>query len=236
MPIAVQRSSWNDDEALFVGLKGGSPSGPHGHMDGGSFVMDTKGVRWAVDLGAENYNAIEQRGMSLWNFKQTSDRWKIFRLGTSSHNVPMIDGCQQNVSGSAEVVDVRTNGALSVAKLDLSSLYTNAASVVRMGAMATDGRRYLLRDVFSGVRPGAQIRWAMMTRADPEIADGAVTLRQNGQTLRLVQRGAQKGVWTVGSGQGPEEWDSPNRGCRQLTFTVSATAAGAAEVAVEFSR
>ena len=235
VPITIQRSSWNDDEALFVGLKGGSPSGPHGHMDGGSFVMDTKGVRWAVDIGAEGYYGIESRGMNLWSSAQDSDRWRVFRLSTWSHNVPMIDGCQQLVKGAARVTEVKREGASSEVTLDLSSLYTNATSVVRKGAMASDGRRYLLRDTFAGVRPGAQIRWAMMTCAEPTVDGNKVTLRQNGKTLTLVQCGAQKGEWTIGDGQGPNEWDSKNRGCRQLLFTVTATAEGTADIAVKFS-
>ena len=235
VPITIQRSSWNDEEALFVGLKGGSPSGPHGHMDGGSFVMDTKGVRWAVDLGAEGYYGIEKRGMDLWNSAQNSDRWKVFRLSTWSHNVPMIDGCQQWVKGSAKVMEVKKEGASSEVTLDLSSLYTNATTVVRKGAMASDGRRYLLRDTFAGVRPGASIRWAMMTTAEPTVDGAAVTLRRDGKTLALTQCGAQKGEWKVGDGQGPNEWDGRNSGCRQLLFTVPATAEGTADVAVKFS-
>ena len=234
VPITIQRSTWDNDKALFVGLKGGSPSGPHGHMDGGSFVLESEGVRWAIDLGAENYHKIESLGMGLWSSRQDADRWKIFRLGTSSHNVPMIDGSQQLVTGAAKVTGVRQEGTSSEVTLDLSSLYTNATSVVRKGAMASDGRRYLLRDTFAGVRPGASIRWAMMTRAEPTVDGDRVTLRQNGKTLTLTQCGAQKGAWTVGDGQGPNTWDGKNPGCSQLLFTVSATADGTADIAVKF--
>ena len=236
VPIAVQRTSWDDETAMFVGLKGGSPSALHGHMDGGSFILDSEKVRWAVDLGAEPYHKIESLGMNLWSSAQNSDRWKIFRLGTSSHNVPMIDGCQQQANGNAKVAVVEHDEAASVVTLDLSSLYTNATSVVRRGEMAASGHSYTLRDTFEGVRPGGKIRWAMMTRAKPTIDGDAVTLRQSGKTLMLVQCGAHKGEWTVGDGQGPNKWDSPNPGCSQLMFTVSATADGTADVAVRFTQ
>ena len=235
VPITIQRSSWDNAKALFVGLKGGSPYSNHGHMDGGSFVLESECVRWAIDLGSERYHRLESMGLDLWNLKKGSQRWTVFRLGTSSHNVPMIDGCQQFVDGSAKVVAVKRVGAASEVTLDLSSLYTNAASVVRTGAMAADGRRYLLHDMFVGVRPGAAIRWAMMTRAMPTVDGDTVTLRQDGKAIRLLQQGAQKGAWTIGDGQGPNEWDSPNPGCRQLLFTVPARADGTADVAVEFS-
>ena len=235
VPITIQRSSWNDDEALFVGLKGGSPSGPHGHMDGGSFVMDTKGVRWAVDLGAESYYGIERRGMNLWSGAQNSDRWKIFRLSTWSHNVLMLDGCQQNVKGSAKVVRVRAEPPSEVA-LDLSTLYTNATEVLRDGKMSADGRSYVLNDIVRGFRPGGEVRWSMLTCAAAQVDGTTVVLKQKGQTMRLAQTGRDKGAWFVGPATGPNEWDSPNRGCSQLTFKVKADSTGEARLGVTFTR
>ena len=235
VPITIQRSSWNDDEALFVGLKGGSPSGPHRHMDGGSFVMDTKGVRWAVDLGAEGYYGIERRGMNLWSGAQNSDRWKIFRLSTWGHNVLMLDGCQQDVRGSAKVVRVRAEPPSEVA-LDLSTLYTNATEVLRDGKMSADGRSYVLHDVVRGFRPGGEVRWSMLTGAEAQVDGTAVVLKQKGQTMRLAQTGRDRGAWSVMPATGPNEWDSPNRGCSQLTFKVKADSTGEARLGVTFTR
>lgn len=235
VPITVQRSSWKDDEAMFVGLKGGSPSGNHGHMDGGSFVLDTKGVRWAIDIGAEGYHGIEKRGMDLWNMRQDSQRWTIYRLGTSSHNTLMLDGCQQWVKGTAKVVKV-VEAPVSEVTLDLSSLYTNATAVARRGTLAADGRKYELKDVVKGFRPGGSVRWSMVTRAAATIDGETVTLRQEGQTLRLAQTGRDRGAWSVAPAKGPNEWDSLNKGCTQLTFTVVADAQGEAKLGVTFTR
>ena len=237
MPIAIQRSSWNDDAALFVGLKGGSPSGNHGHMDGGSFILDAHRIRWAVDLGSESYSPIEANpaiGNALWTMSQDSKRWWIYRLNTWSHNVPMIDGCQQWVKGSGTVTGVTTNGSGVCVTMDLSTLYTNATSVTRSGTMALDGRRYLLRDVLRGVRRNGQVRWSMITKATPEIDGPRVILRQNGKSLRLEQCGAQTGAWQAQPAQGPNSWDSPNAGCTQLTFTVAAPSSGTVDMAVRF--
>lgn len=52
-PVALMRTSWTDTSAIFVGMKGGSASVNHAHMDIGSFVMDAQGVRWAMDFGAQ---------------------------------------------------------------------------------------------------------------------------------------------------------------------------------------
>ncbi len=100
VPIAILRSSWTDPRATFVGLKAGSPSSNHGHMDIGSFVLDCDGVRWAEDLGAEGYYGIESRNMKLWDREQNSDRWTIFRLSNLGHNTLVIDGQLQRANGN----------------------------------------------------------------------------------------------------------------------------------------
>ena len=143
------------------------------------------------------------------------------------------------MKGSAKVKDVLVTSAKSVVILDLSTLYTNATSVVRRGEMSALGRSYTLYDTFAGVRPGGEIRWSMMTRAEPTVDGDKVVLRQAGKSITLRQCsgqcGEQKGTWTIGDGQGPNTWDSPNPGCRQLMFTVPAKDDGTACIAVNFS-
>jgi autotransporter-associated beta strand protein len=238
MPIAIQRSSWDDETAMFVGLKGGSPSGNHGHMDGGSFILDAHKIRWAIDLGSESYSPIEANpaiGNALWTMTQDSKRWWVFRLNTWSHNVPMIDGCQQWVKGSGAVTQVTEGPWGSRAVLDLSSLYTNATSVVRTGTMSAGGSAYRLQDSLRGVRRNGVVRWAMITKATPQIDGPRVTLHQDGKVLFLDQDGAQRGAWQAQSAAGPNSWDNPNTGCTQLYFTVTAPSSGEVDVAVRFS-
>ena len=228
-PIVVQRSDSTPD-ALYVAIKGGTPSASHGHMDVGSFVLDACGVRWAYDLVKELYHDIEKRGMNLWDNRQDSDRWKVFRLGTYAHNTLVIDGAQQKVDAFATVA---TNGA--TATIDLTPLYPAAKSVVRTGAMEQDGCSYTLRDEIHGLAPGATVRWAMMTRAAVVRAeDPALLLEEAGRTLFMEQLGGEW-EWRVEENPHPNEWDSPNEGYRQITFTVTADANGDAAFGVKFT-
>ena len=57
----MMRSSWTNPKALFLGFKLGSPSVEHGHMDVGSFVFDSDGVRWAMDFGQQEYESLESK-------------------------------------------------------------------------------------------------------------------------------------------------------------------------------
>ena len=54
--------------------------------------------------------------------------------------------------------------------------------------------------------------------------------------MRLAQTGRDTGAWSVAPAKGPNEWDSPNRGCSQLTFKVKADASGEARLGVTFTR
>src|SRR6476646_181149 len=117
VPITILRSSWSDPRATFIGLKAGSPSASHGHMDIGSFVLDSDGVRWATDLGSEGYYGIESRNMGLWDKAQNGDRWTIFRLSNLGHNTLVIDNQLQTAEGDAQIVAFsdRPNRPYSVA-------------------------------------------------------------------------------------------------------------------------
>ena len=132
VPIVVARTSWNDD-AVFLGVKAGPPKWSHGHLDGGSFILDAFGERWFEDLGNEEYNRLEQMGVGLWDWKQDSERWRLFRLGNRGHNTLTIDDGLQRVDGRAEVLRVETkDGATSIA-LDLTSLYSDEAISKKWG-------------------------------------------------------------------------------------------------------
>ena len=88
------RSAWDDPNALFAGIKAGYNQVNHGHLDLGNFELDALGVRWARDLGSENYNL-----PGYWEGKRGGQRWSYYRLGSASHNVVMLGGQHQDAAG-----------------------------------------------------------------------------------------------------------------------------------------
>ena len=73
-PVAMMRTGW-DEKDLYLGVKGGKSSNPHGHMDIGEFVFDAYGYRWAVDYGQPAYSTIES-----FFIKERSPRWLQARV------------------------------------------------------------------------------------------------------------------------------------------------------------
>lgn len=219
----------------YVGIKGGTPSASHGHMDAGSFVLDSSGVRWACDLGCESYNRIEQmKTVSLWNFKQDSSRWSLFRLGTEGHGTLQIDGEQQNVNGFAKL-----SGSNPVVA-DLSPLYPSAKSVMRTFELKPTSLS--VRDELKGLRPGAVVTWNMNTAEKVVSAEGnRLCLEAKGDAKLAVMRRRllltatpSDVVWETESIEAPRTpADSPNPGITRIRFRRTAGEDGCLQFAVQ---
>ena len=222
VPVVIQRSSWRKDGA-FVCLKGGSPSAPHGHMDGGNFILELGGVRWAHELPCEEYNRLEQMGINLWWMDQKSTRWNLYRLNSQGHNVPVIDGALQRAQGKASIMEVKdgtANGEGSSAKLDLSSLYPAAKRALREGVLAQDGRSYALTDTFVGPNRRPSLTCHMLPPASSTAVVNVLTLKDGGKTLTV--RASEEAVWTIAPAEGPKPLNTPNPGATMVSFTLTA--------------
>lgn len=67
------RSAWDDPYALFASMKGVNETmRSHNDLDGGTFVFDALGVRWASDLGNESYSL-----PGFWDYNY--NRWTYYR-------------------------------------------------------------------------------------------------------------------------------------------------------------
>ncbi|HNR33525.1 MAG TPA: heparinase II/III family protein, partial [Candidatus Hydrogenedentes bacterium] len=225
VPVAMLRSAWQDD-ATYMGVKGGSPSANHGHMDIGSFVLDMKGVRWAVDLGMEAYHALEARGLDLWNRRQESERWTVFRLNNHSHNTLVIDGQLQRVEGNARITRFSDDPGRPFAVVDMTSAYEGQVDRARRGVRLM-GDAVLIQDEVAAPNRAVSIRWAMATRAEVTIAeDGGAVLRQDGQTVSLRVLAPANARLTVRDIENPpREFDSKNPNTRMVGFEALIPAA-----------
>jgi hypothetical protein len=228
VPVSIHRSSWSDPAATFVAVKAGSPSANHGQMDIGSFVLDSDGVRWAMDLGAENYHAIESRNMSLWNPAQDSDRWSIFRLSNHGHNTLVIDERLQVAAGNSPIAQFSDSPSHAHSIVDMSPVYQGQCKSVQRGVALLPSGEVLIQDELTGLRPGSRVRWAMITPGEADDAGERVTrLHQSGRSLTLSLLGPVATGWTqTDLAQPRREWDSPNPNTRMIAFEAVAPDSG----------
>lgn len=221
--VAVFRSAWNDTSAVYAGMMAGDNKANHSHLDLGTFVLDAQGVRWATELGSDDYN--------MEGYFSDSLRWTYYRLRTEGQNTLVLNPSaepSQDPDGAAEIerFDSSENRAFAIA--DLSPAYAEHARDVQRGlALTSDRRQVLVQDEIRAEDP-AEVWWFMHTPAEVEIGDAgqAATLRAEGKTLRARLLAPSEGQLTVREAEPlPSSPDPPpqadNEGIRKLAVHLT---------------
>lgn len=234
--VAMFRSSWTDQDAIYLAVKGGSPSVSHGHMDVGSFVLDARAVRWVVDLGPESYHKIESRGMNLWGRSQNAERWRIFRYNNLSHSTLVVDGQHQKVNGNAPIVRFSGEKSFPHVVFDLSKVYQGQLAQVFRGASLLPTGAVVIQDEFTALDRPTKVRWAMVTPAKVSITDGTnALLTKDSKAMRLTVITNEKIKLKTYSTAPKADYDASNPDTRLIGFEVSLSAGHAARTVVLMS-
>jgi hypothetical protein len=180
--VAFFRSAWEDPKALWVGFKGGDNKANHSHVDLGSFVLDWGGVRWAEDLGPDDYNL---------PFYFGKERWNYFRLRTESHNTLLINGQNQDPKAAAPMARFASRPEFAFAVAELAAAY--GARRAERGVAMVERRHVLVQDEVELAGEG-EIQWTLLTQAAVEAEGARASLRRGGETLEakiLAPEGAR---------------------------------------------
>ena len=156
--------------------------------------------------------------MGIWDRKQGSDRWRIFRYHNASHSTLLVDGAEQVVGARADFTRFSARKARAV--MDLSAVYGGQLARAERGfTLLPDGRVLLQDEITAGDAP-ARVRWAMTTPGEvAETAPGRALLVKDGKQLRFeVLSQPDAVIETFPTDPPPNEWDTPNPGTRQIGF------------------
>ncbi len=223
VPVALIHTGWKYDATdNYVGLKGGAASANHGHMDAGSFVYESQGVRWSDDLKRPDYAGIENltaaAGGSYWDMKQESLRWDIFRMNNLSHSTlsfSNFDGSfskryptDHQVNGKGTLVEKYADENSPGVKMDLTPVYKGQAQSVFRTIRLVGGDLVITDEVTALSQADAQMMWRMMTPASVETGSSGQTLSRNGKRLSLsAQSSAPVEIhYTTWSASRPPDW------------------------------
>lgn len=177
------RNSWDDKEPTVVGIHAGKTNVDHAQLDGGSFIFEASGVRWAEDLGMGNYNS-----EGYWESNATGKRWSHFRSRAESHNEIIInpDDKPDHVVDSyadMKIVEEKPRGA--IVTVDMSELLAQHASSAKRGFFFTDNRQSLVVRDEVNLLAESDIYWFMITDADAEISGNSVMFTYKGKKCKL---------------------------------------------------
>lgn len=160
--VASQRSAYNDENMLWVAYKGGLTNQSHGHFDNGGFEFDLNGVRWARELGSDDY------GLPNYGAYGTKGRAEYYRERAEGHNTLVInpdeEAIEQNFNEVGRIVDFKSAPAESYGVLDLSGPYNKKAESVKRGFYVGDYRNSLtIRDEMKLNEKKNTVYWFMHT-------------------------------------------------------------------------
>ncbi len=191
--VVTMRSAWDDRKAIFAGFRAGKNGRNHGHLDLGTFVLDAGGVRWAEDLGGDDYNLPGY-------FNSAGPRWNYYRLRAEGHNTLVINPDvkpDQNPAAATTIERFESHADRALAIADLSAAYPKLKRF-RRGVAMLERRVFVVQDEVDAVQAVA-VHWFMHTRAKiTPSADGRSALLEHGKAkLHAELRGEPSAKFTV---------------------------------------
>ncbi len=166
-------------------MKGGDNKAPHAHLDLGSFVLDAGGVRWAADLGADDYDLPGYFGRQ---------RWSYYRTRTESHNTLLIDDLNQDLRAEARITRQEFAADFSWLQIDLSRAYPGKVKQWTRRFALAQRQAVLIEDSVRSDQP-VEVIWGMMTDAEITVSGQTATLRKNGWNLAAEIRSPRHAVF-----------------------------------------
>jgi hypothetical protein len=185
--VACFRSSWDDPNALYLAVKGGDNKEAHTHLDLGSFVFDAGGVRWATDLGPDDFDLPGYFG---------ARRAAYYRIRTEAHNTLLIDDLNQDQRAEARVTRSEFTPDLSWAQIDLSRANGNRVKQWTRRIGIVQRQAVLVGDSLHSEQP-VEIIWGMVTDAEIAVSGQTATLHKNGWNLAAEIRTPRHAVFDV---------------------------------------
>lgn len=211
--ILMAKAGW-DAQAAYLGLKGGSASIGHSHMDAGSLVFDAFGSRWVNDYYVRAYEDQEliQRQLGItkaqWGYDQKSYRWYLFQYNNRQHSTLTVNGKDHNVEGFAHIVDYWDTPGRLGGKLDLSPVFEGELKSASREASIIDSRYLEVIDCLQSPKnAGARVRFTIISKFMPEFVPEGI-LFSDGTTTMLLSTdapGAEFKQWS----SNPKDYVSP---------------------------
>jgi hypothetical protein len=226
--VRLARGAVGSAAGLTLAAKGGHDDEHHNHNDVGSFVVALGGVPVAVDAGRPTYT------------RQTfsDDRYAIWTMQSSWHNVPTVAGVDQPASRAAAARDVVASA--SGVAMELADAYpgSGVSSWHRSAALDRSSGVVTVRDAWSFASAGEPPESCVRV-----LLAGSVVRDDDGLVVRaLDEAGAVRVRWSGdvgGAGLEVRELDDPmlssvwGSSLTRLTLAVGSARSGAVAVTFE---
>ncbi|MDD6150923.1 MAG: heparinase II/III family protein [Bacteroidales bacterium] len=214
-PILIAKAGWGKND-LYLGLKGGSASVGHSHLDVGSFVFDAYGTRWVADYYVRNYQKYENmcKDMNIplkefSNVRQGSLRWKLFIYNNRQHSTLTVNDHDHVAAGFASVEDSWDEGGKLGGRVGLSGIFEgDLQSASRSASIVDDSYLEIIDSLQALQTTPAKVRFTIVTPVKPLVKEGEGIVLNDGSTTMVLNCDAPGAVFKIWSSN-PKDYDSP---------------------------
>lgn len=159
---------------LFFAAKGGFNNESHNHNDIGNFILYMNEKPVCIDAGVGTYN------------KKTfsNDRYNIWTMQSSYHNLPQINGFDQSFGAKYKSRDAVFDEKKNEFKLDIADSYPAEAKVKSwVRKYKVNSKELIITDDFNIENPNKENIIHFLLASEPKIEHGKVSLNNGTHTL-----------------------------------------------------
>ncbi len=187
----------NTESSMYIGMHGGDNNASHGHLDAGSFYIQSLGEIWAAgNLGRENTYPADYFNITapLYNdvttrTANTPGRFYYYRIRTEGKNCLVFNPDarpEQNPIGKATLIKESNDNSGGYYIIDLTSNYLRDVTNYKRGIKLNRSKAIMtVQDEFTPIAKNSTIYWIMHSPATDGLSisiDGKVaTLSKNGK-------------------------------------------------------
>ncbi len=216
------------DSVFYLGVKGGKASLPHGHMDAGSFVFETKGIRWSIDMGNQSYfKASSVSKIDQWNYEQSSTRWDVLSKSNYGHSTITINGSKHSATGNGVVEGRFLSESIPSISADMTNVLAEDVNLALRYFVKLGPKKLVIKDSVEFRKSEYEFRWQMMVDAEVEVKGNEAILKKGGQQLNVRILSPDNVVFdVVNLNPPPHTYDKAMKGLKRLEINISADRLG----------
>ncbi|MCM1455045.1 MAG: heparinase II/III family protein [Bacteroides sp.] len=187
--VAIIRQSYFDRNATYFATKGGYNYTNHGDLDIGNFVFDSRGVRWAEDLGPDYYSK-QDYFVGLIG----GGRWKNYIKRAEGQNTLVINPSKvhedQYPFAKVSISSFNKTSDGGIVSLDMTDAYCfcGVYKAIRTFEVFDNYSSLKISDSIDCAN-NSLIYWFMHTSADIEIVDAHTAILTSGDKKMLAKLG-----------------------------------------------
>lgn len=206
-PVVMVRHGWKFDETdVFLGVLGGLANSwdrcrtAHGHMDAGSFVFESEGVRWSDDIMRPNYGpwyeALRVESPRKYTV-QDGVMWDTFRVSNLCHSTIVSSTNDGSVPGKLHSTDFYVDGFASLEEVIDSDgrqggvinmtepMKGQVKSAVRTVELV-NGTDLVVTDEITALDDlDCELEWRMLSISSSSVSSDGITLTKGSKTRTL---------------------------------------------------